>query len=158
MWSLKRLSVSTVSSGALEQETVWARRRHPGHYRKNDHWSLGPEWSEELRFENRGTTLIFCVICIPALNSAHPGAILQPPLRVRIGPRSPVHLQGGALGAPTILHVASPVSASTSSVGARARRARSAPPPPRLYVHVQYWFSLLYHNQLCTGDGISARL
>ena len=50
MWSLKRLSVSSVSSGVVVERTTSPSRRPPRHYRKNHHWSVGAEWSEEIGF------------------------------------------------------------------------------------------------------------
>ena len=51
MWSLKRLSVSDVSSGVVAERTTSPSRRHPRHYRKNHRWSVGVEWSEETGFK-----------------------------------------------------------------------------------------------------------
>ena len=51
MWSLKRLSVSDVSSGLVVERTTSPSRRPPRHYRKNHHWLVGAEWSEETGFE-----------------------------------------------------------------------------------------------------------
>jgi hypothetical protein len=47
MWSLKRLSVSDVSSGLAVERAASPSRRPPRHYRKNHRWSVGAEWSEE---------------------------------------------------------------------------------------------------------------
>ena len=51
MWSLKRLSVSDVSSGLVVERTTSPSRQPPRHYRKNHRWPDGAEWSEETRFE-----------------------------------------------------------------------------------------------------------
>ena len=50
MWSLKRLSVSDVSSGLVVERTTSPSRQPPRHYRKNHRWPDGAEWSEETRF------------------------------------------------------------------------------------------------------------